>query len=217
MGKGGAFNVTIKGGKQLSKMLNDLPAKGEKAIKYTISDFRSRGPGWLKQGVQKHYHVDASAFSKSRPSFKAASSPGSVDGVAIVYKGNTLTLKHFGAKRQGGGRTGRKARAVIPTKYLGRYTGKGTAAFVRMPKPSAVTATIKSGVVFHEAFITRANGATLPFQRTAESPYPIKPIKTVSVPQMIGNDAQETINETINREMEKRFENQCRRVMGLGK
>ena len=56
-------------------------------------------------------------------------------------------------------------------------------------------------------------GSTLPFQRKGESRAPIKAVKTVSVPQMIGNRAYGTVNKLIGENVEKRFQHHIAQAM----
>lgn len=222
MGKGGAFNVTIKGGKRLSKILMEIPKKGEEVIESTMSDFRSRGPGWIKQGVQQHYHVDNKAIKDAGLKVRTDSggAPGTINGVSLVYKGHPLTLTHFNqSPRSPKWKRAKRDRRLIPGQ---RTSANRPVVYARHPADYRVSANIKRPVTYSRStFITSSNGATIPFQRQADRtgnnhhPYPIKPVKTVSVPQMIANDAKDTIEERINSEIGKRFEHHCKRKLGL--
>ena len=59
---GGSITVTMKNGTKLAKRLEKLKDGGETAIKYTISDFASRAPGWVTKGIRQHYGVDTAAL-----------------------------------------------------------------------------------------------------------------------------------------------------------
>lgn len=60
-----------------------------------------------------------------------------------------------------------------------------------------------------------AKGSTqIPFQRESESRYPIKSIKTLSVPQMIENEkVQPLIQQNIDEGLSKRLENHVKQML----
>ena len=54
----------------------------------------------------------------------------------------------------------------------------------------------------------------MPFQRESESRYPIKSIKTLSVPQMIENEkVQPLIQQNIDEGLSKRLENHVKQML----
>lgn len=96
---GQLFRVAIRwqrGGEKLQKLRDG----GEVAIKRTVSDFTSRGPGWVSKGLREHYGVDTAAIKEAakRPSRGHTSirvAGVSVDGATLEYKGRTLTPIHL--------------------------------------------------------------------------------------------------------------------------
>ena len=51
----GSFSVSLSGGSEVVKRIQKLRDGGEVAIKRTVSDFTSRGPGWVSKGIREHY------------------------------------------------------------------------------------------------------------------------------------------------------------------
>lgn len=191
----GAFSVTMKDGAKLAKKLEKLKDGGEVAIKRTVSDFATRGPGWVSKGIREHYGVDTAAIkeaaerpSRGRTSIRVAGI--SVDGATLEYKGRTLTPIHF--------KMSPKSRPSGQQKYTVKAT---------ILKGSRVS--MKQGT-----FITAVNGGSpLPFQRTGKGRTPIEAVRTLSVPQMIDGKAKETIEEIIGTKLEKRFERHIQQAM----
>ena len=70
-GKSGAFSITMKEGAKLYKRLEKIDKASQTAIMRTVSDFKSRAPGWIKQGVQQLYGVDASGIRSAGPKKKS--------------------------------------------------------------------------------------------------------------------------------------------------
>ena len=54
----GSFTVSYSGADDVVKKLQKLKDGGEVAIKRTVSDFKSRAPGWVSKGIRQHYGVD---------------------------------------------------------------------------------------------------------------------------------------------------------------
>lgn len=195
--KSAGFSVAAAGGDDLVKRLRKLETGGKVAIQRTVSDFASRAPGWVSQGVREHYGVDTAAIkdatkkpSRGKTSIKVAGV--TVDGVTLEYSGRLLTPTHFKMKPA----------ARPPSKKTYRV--------------SAEIIKGKRTNLHSRAFLGRAGGegtTTIPWQRVGDGRRPVHVIKTVSVPQMIDGRAKETINEKINENLEKRFNNQIKRIM----
>ena len=95
----GSFTVSYSGADGIVKRLQKLKDGGEVAIKRTVSDFTSRGPGWVSKGIREHYGVDTAAIKdaakkpkRGKTSIRVAGI--SVDGATLEYKGRTLTPTH---------------------------------------------------------------------------------------------------------------------------
>lgn len=217
--KNGAFSVSYEGAPDIVKRLHKLEDGGEKAIKRTVSDFSSRAPGWVSKGIREHYGVDAAAIKDAGPKIKRGGTSVkvagvTVDGASLIYKGRTLTLTHFkhSPKTRPTGQQNRPLR--VPGQAI---AGAGDVAMIRPPKKYKVKATIikgKRATLSPGTFIAEGNGGvSLPFQRTSDSRLPMEVVRTLSVPQMIDGRARETINETINTQLDKRFEHNMKQAL----
>lgn len=212
------FRIVMKDGAKLQKTLQGYENKSETAIKRTVSDFKSRAPGWTSKAIRQHYGVDTAAIKSAGPRIKTGigqthAAGKVVENAALEYNGKVLTLTHFKQSPKTPAPKGFESkRHLIP----GQYTSNGgPVVWARKPKKYTIKATIKkSSTSFgSDSFITKSNGATLPFQRTADTRFPVKAIKTVSVPQMIDNDAEKTIYELIEENLGKRLENNVNQAM----
>ena len=227
----GSISITMKNGKKLAKKLEKLKDGGEKAIKYTVSDFASRAPGWVSKGIRQHYGVDKDTIEEAQGRTKRGSGATqikvkgiSVDGAALEYKGRTLTPIHFSMSPKN---PHPKGFAKRPLRIPGQKIANGSpVAMVRPPKPYEVEATIikgqkatmMPGTYLAPSSKKSADAPTLPFQRTGAGRTPVHAVRTLSVPQMIGSEekksrASDTISEIINENLEKRFENHIKRAM----
>lgn len=216
--KGGTLNVACKGAPDIVKKLQKLEHGGEVAIKRTVSDFNTRAPAWVAQGIREHYGVDKAAINESGPKKKKGSTVKvagvTVDGATLEYSGRTLTPIHFkmSPKQRPEGRQNKPVR--IPGQAI---AGAGDVAMIRPPKKYTVKATIIKGKrtsLPAGTFIASGKGgSTLPFQRKGEAREPIEAVRTLSVPQMIDGRARETIEETISEKLGQRFEHHIQQAM----
>ena len=227
----GSITITMKNGKKLAKKLEKLKDGGEKAIKYTVSDFASRAPGWVSKGIRQHYGVDKDAIEEAQSRTKRGSGATSikvkgisVDGAALEYKGRTLTPIHF---KMSPTTRNPKGLAKKPAKVPGQAISAGSpVAMVRPPMPFQVKATIikgqratmKPGTYLASSSKKSADAPILPFQRTGAGRTPVHAVRTLSVPQMIGSEekksrASDTISEIINEKLEKRFNHHIEQAM----
>ena len=213
------MKVSHKGKPEIIKRLQKLENGGEVAIKRTVSDFTSRAPGWVSKGIREHYGVDTQAIKDAGPKKKRGGTSvnvtgTAVDGASLEYKGGTLTLKHFGSSPKTRPTAQQSKQIRIPGQAI---AGAGDVAMIRPPKKYKVKATIIKGkrtTLPDNTFITSANGASdLPFQRTSAARMPIEVVHTLSVPQMIEGRARDTINETINEQLGKRFEHNLKQAI----
>ncbi len=186
------IELFIKNIKEVQDGLNAKQAQLIKAVNATTSDFKSRGPGWISQEVTNVYTIKKKDVTQSK---KAAKTNGKVsiagvmlNNVEIEYKGSLMTPIHF--------KMTPKTRPKKPGYRVSVEIKKGQK--VRLPK---------------NVFLADNKGGTqIPFQRERESRYPIKAVKTLSVPQMITNrDTSENINRRINEELEKRLQHNLER------
>lgn len=195
------YQISLQNAPELMKKLQATEDQMGKAVKATVSDFRSRGYGWVWPGIKEHYNIKRKDVKETEktPVNSGAFRVGSVtvNDVALRYVGRRLTPIHFG---------------MTPKKPKMR-TRKGTPYQVR-PQPQ-ITAEIVRGrkKTFQTSFLASSNNSPfIPFKRTGRSAYPIEPVKTVSVPQMVSSkDTEADIYKKINENLDKRLENHIKR------
>lgn len=200
----GSITVSLRRGKELAKRLNKMEDKGKTAIKRTTSDIKNRVPGWVSKGVRQYYGVDRDAIDE------AAQKPGrgklrinvtgvAVDGISIEYRGRVLTPLHF--KMRPTERPARKKYVVKATILKGQRTSLGAGTF------------LGRGGKKNEDGSKSQSSPVLPWQRKSDGKYPIKVVRTVSVPQMIDGRARGAVEEQINNGVEKRFNHHIHQTM----
>lgn len=143
----GSFTVSYSGAGDIVKRIQKLKDGGEVAIKRTVSDFTSRGPGWVSKGIREHYGVDTAAIKdaakkpkRGRTSIRVAGI--SVDGATLEYKGRTLTPIHFKMSPKARPSAQQKKPIRIPGQLI---AGGSPVAMVRPPRKYTVKVTIIKG------------------------------------------------------------------------
>lgn len=182
---------------QVVKGLNKDKEQAKKALKRTVSDMRSRGPGWVSKAVREEYNIKAGDVKAAMHTEKGKglSFGGEViDDVALVYKGRVLTPTHFGMR---------------PTSRPAKKSYKVTAEITKGQRK----------VLSSKAFLagTGSGGKQIPFERKGASKYPIKAIKTLSIPQMVqdgSGNLKPGVEKAVNENLEKRFKHHIDQVMG---
>ena len=196
MAKNDLMKVIMKDGKKLQKKLQTLDGGGEKAIQRTVSDFKSRAPGWVSKGVRQHYGIQASGMKAHAPTIKEGTSTTvsghQVDGATLQYESELLTPYRFSMKPKQAGKPG-------------QISAEFTKGQRKNLPPQAFLASAKKK--------TGDDGPALPFQRRGSARYPLDIIKTVSVPQMLDNRARDEIENLIEKNLEKRFNNHVESVI----
>ncbi len=188
---GGTMQVVLTNYNDLMRQFNSIRTGSEKAVRRTINDFKSRGPGWISQEIAAEYNIKKKDINEAKKSvgkngnsIKIAGTK--VDDLAILYRGRLLTPTHFGMK---------------PT------TRPTDGAYV-------VSAQIKKAggrkPLGNRVYLARAGGqgtTQIPFQRRGAARTPTDVIKTLSVPQMITNkDVSDNIRDRIGKELGKRLQ-----------
>ena len=208
-GEKGAFKVSVP---KLEKVVKDFKAinkDAENVVKRTVSDFKSRAPGWVSAAVTKTYGVPPaeirSSFTGVGKSVGRVRAEGTeIESASLVYSGRVLTPTHFKMKPS--------------TPELKRGT----------PYQKPISATFFKGKrqqITRRAFLA-PTGATsadktshIPFQRMGakeimekgkhkgKKRQPIYKVLTLSLPQMIDNkDVRTQIQENIDKKLGERIE-----------
>ena len=159
----------------------------QKALDRTVADCKNRAPAQVTKAVTAVYGIKAKDVTEAGKSAKrGAKSAGkikvqgySIDNLQLEYKGRLLTPIHFSMspKTRPDGKKKYKVKAAI---YKGQKKVLGTGVFLA-----------SSGA---------AGTAQIPFKREGAKRLPINAIRTVSIPQMIGN---EVVAQDIKKRMEE--------------
>lgn len=209
------ITCTIKNYKALQNRIDKLQDAPEKVIKNTLSDVRSRGPGWVASEVVKHYGVSKGEITGGKLGRMTIEGSGASD-IKITFRGRVLTPTHF------------KMTPVTPP--AGRsYTLKATILRGQrstMGKVKKLTKKQRRELAKnlrregtksspHSPIMLMApNGPYLPFQRKSTNRKDVEIIKTLSMPQMVSSDrASPDVTRNVNDNVEKRFDHHMARFM----
>lgn len=161
--------------KSLAKELRRDRVSAGKAVGVTVRDLKKRGPTQVAKAVTKRYAIK---MSEVKPGSDAASVRGggsTVAGFSLTYKGRVLTPLHFKMSppsRPDGRRYKIKATILRGHRVvIGAWGPKGSEGG-RYARPAS-----------SPYFLTGPGGP--PFRREGDK---LKAMRTLSVPQMVGND-----------------------------
>lgn len=169
-------------------------------FKYTFKDIKSRAPGGVADAVRTVYNIKKNDIMPKRKSSKdAPKKAGSafVTGTDIVnfkliYYGRLLTPLHFGMSP--------KFRPSLAGKKNKKYKIK-----LKIKKEQKILKG-KSGNNPFLAPVSSGYNKQIPWERFSDDRDDIKPVKTLSVPQMIDNKiVRATIDKTLGELLDKRF------------
>lgn len=223
------MKVIIDGYDNVISEIQSMKAKSEKIVNRTVSDFRSRGPGWVAQEVRKVYNINQGDINRDK---KGAKKIGSVkvkgarlDNLSLIYQGRPLTLTHFNM-------TPAEPPELSTKRVTIHIPGVGFRN-VRQRKKINVKATIYKGQkkriesdydtpIFIQKNPQKA-GQYLPFQRTGKKlknksknteKDELVVIKRTSIEQMIENEEVSAgIHTRINEGLGKRLEHHLKQAM----
>lgn len=211
----------IKALEAVKKNLNNTKKNAEKVIKSTMSDIRSRAPGWVASEIVEVYGIKKSDITKKTAGTVKVTGERVYDA-KIIYKGRVLTPTHFGMTPKKPGANSYTLKASIlkgEKKTLGKVkklTKKQRANLAKNFTRSGTQTSDKSPIMLMHTGNAKEGGTNyIPFQRVSKNRNDIKAIKTLSLPQMVSSErTAPQISKTINENVEKRFEHHRKR-MGL--
>ena len=211
----------IKALEAVKKNLNNTKKNAEKVIKSTMSDIRSRAPGWVASEIVEVYGIKKSDITKKTAGTVKVTGERVYDA-KIIYKGRVLTPTHFGMTPKKPGANSYTLKASIlkgEKKTLGKVkklTKKQRANLGKNFTRSGTQTSDKSPIMLMHTGNAKEGGTNyIPFQRVSKNRSDIKAIKTLSLPQMVSSErTAPQISKTINENVEKRFEYHRKR-MGL--
>lgn len=223
MGSLGDIEAILSNYTQVVDGLEKKKNAAEKAVKRTVSDFKSRGPGWISSAVTDTYTIKKAEVKAAISAKKKAGAVNvggiPVDNVQIEYSGRLLTPTHFKMKP-----------TKVPTKRAQGYRrvpgagvgeGGSAVAMVQPQAPYSVTQEVYKGKrrrLSKKAFVgSNGSGTALPFQRSGDGRLPVESIKTVSIPQMITNETVAAqISENIDGGLTSRLHHHLEQELSKG-
>lgn len=193
----------------IGELLSWIEAQGEagkKAVSYTIKDIKSRAPGWIASETAAVYNIKKTEITpakteenRKKKAVSISTSGETLETTSIVYRGRTLTPIHFSMTPK----VPRKQK-----KYMISFAVfKGNRLKIRGKYPTTpFLAPVKSG---SDKYIV--------FQRKSSKRTDMESIRTVSVPQMLGNSkVQSGISEKFTGSVEQRLQHHLDRFAPKG-
>ncbi len=217
----------------IGERLSWIEAQGEvgkKAVDYTIKDIKSRAPGWIAAEVSSVYNIKKSEIipakteeRKNRNAVSVYASGNTLETVSIVYRGRNLTPIHFAMSPKmpptgKGSRTrilksGEKKRKRYAISFEvikgSRHKLRGKSDLQRPPflAPNMGKDRRKPG----------EEPVYIAFQRKGASKTDMYSVRTVSVPQMLGNShVKNKVDSKLFNETKKRLDNHLKRFSSRG-
>lgn len=172
----------------------------------TLKDMVSRAPGKVASAVTKNYGIKKKEI-KFKKNFTKGKSVGHISAhgaklstLELYYAGRLLTPLHFGMtpKARPAGKKKYKVKAKIK---------KQLKALPSKPPKSA-----DGGMFLAPA--SKGSATVIPWFRYSKDPYDIKPVKTISLPQMVDNkDVRKEIRRGIDDLYHTRFDNHLKQFI----
>lgn len=215
----------VKGGiKEYTKVINEIKNienTAQAVISRTISDVRTRGHGWIAQGVSQRYGIKKSEVSRVNGIGRLDLTQRRRHHLQLKYSGRPLTLSHFGMTPKTPNPNGYTLKAKVyrirqetiskvkkPTKkqyanIARNFHRQGTRNSPRSPWMLQHTGNTKEGGINYIPFQRRKQPGT--FQYTAKGP---------SLPQMVteGKDGpfHREVALVFNNKLEDRWDHHCK-------
>lgn len=170
-------------------------------FKYTFKDIKSRAPGGVADAVRNVYNIKKNEITpKSKSAKSTPKKAGSIFAVGttienfkMIYYGRVLTPLHFGMTP--------KIRPKLEGKKNKKYKIK-----LNIKKQQKVLKGKSDNSPFL-APVRSGYSKQIPWERFSNNRDDIRPVKTLSVPQMVDNKiVRETIDKTLGELLEKRFQ-----------
>ena len=196
----------IKDYQKLKKKIDDMKKAPNTVLKRTMSDIKTRAPGWVAAEVSAVYGIKKAEINGGKVGTVKVVGDN-IKEVKIVYKGRVLTPTHFGMTPKQPGQNAYTLKASVikgEKKTLGKVkklTKKQRAALGKNFTKSGTRSSDKSPIM-----LMRTGNTYIPFQRKSTNRKDVEAIKTLSLPQMISSmRTQPQISKAINEGLEKRL------------
>ena len=193
----------------LQKKLDSMKKAPEKVIKRTMSDIRTRVPGWVATEVTKVYGIKKREITNHDVG-KVKVKGSKPTKAKIQYTGRVLTPTHFGMsptepKPNRGAYTLKASVIKGQRTTLGKVknlTKKQRKAMIYNLTRSGTRTSTRSPIM-----LMRTGGTYIPFQRKSTRRSDVHAIKTISLPQMVSSErTKEGIQQAINTGLQKRLD-----------
>ena len=207
------MKMTIKatGIKAVTKQLEKDARAAQKVLTATGNDMRRRVPGKVADEVVTVYGIKKSEITPiSKSAKKPKKTAGSirvkgatVSEVSITYAGRLLTPTHFSMTPK------------APPKPTGKKRKrKPITAQIKKGKRKSLGSDVFLGLNKKQNDGEEKKGIYIAWRRKTNNRYPIESVKTLSLPQMIDNQAvNKRIQQDVNELLEKRLEHNLKRFL----
>ena len=214
------MSESVRGGvREITKVIHEIKNIEDTAqavLSRTISDVKTRGPGWIAQGVANRYGIKRSEVSKVNGIGRLDISQDRRHHLQLKYSGRPLTLSHFGMTPKTPSPNGYTMKAKVykirpeTISKVKKLTKKQRAALAKNFTRTGSQNSPKSPIM-----LMRANGGQyLPFQRKSTNRKDIEAIKSLSLPQMVteGKDGplHREVNLVFGNKLQDRFDHHCK-------
>lgn len=222
-----SINISIKDYSKLCKSLKALNSDAEKAISRTVSDFKSRAPGWVSAAVNEEYLLkkksevkDAIVGKKKIGNIKLSGIV--VDNIRLIFAGRPLTPVHFRMTPSKPSEKRYKKKQLIPGENVDGFNGKVAPInpfrkyTIKVEIHKGEKKTLDGNDKYNTTPFLASNGygTYIPFQRRSEKRTDMVSIRTTSIPQMITNEkVSEDIQKRIDEGLSKRLEHHVEQVL----
>lgn len=204
--------VAIRGYGKLIKDIESTPKNAQKVISRTLSDIRTKAPGWVATEVTKVYGVPKQQITGQKIG-NVRVEGNSLKDMRIIYKGRVLTPTHFGMTPKQPGKNAYTLKASIfkgQKATLGKVkklTKKQRATLGKNFRKAGTQNSDHSPIMLMYTGNQKLAGTNyIPFQRKSHNRNDVKAIKTLSLPQMVSSMRTEPqIMAAINEGLEKRL------------
>ena len=203
-----AVSFEITNTKALAAEINKFGKEGRAVMRYTVADMKKQAPGIIQNNILKTYNLEKKDFKNKSvvvQRIKVAKKADSMD-VGIIYTGRLLTARHFDIspkKPPAMKKLAKRDQYQVPRSSGGYMTikKKRPAYELSFEIFNGKRKTLKPGGA-KRYFLNKARNGNqyLPWQ--AEGKGKPEVIKTLSVPQMLGN---KTVNAGFMKEVNKRL------------
>lgn len=197
----------------LKKKLDEMQKAPKTVLKRTLSDVRTRVPGWVAAEVSKVYGVKKAEINSQKLG-KVKVEGNTLKAVKIKYTGRLLTPTHFGMTPKAPGANAYTLKANIikgQRATLGKVkklTKKQRKALGKNFTRSGSQNSDHSPIMLMSTGNMKADGTNyIPFQRKSTRRNDVEAIKTLSLPQMVSSERTAVnITKAINDGLGKRLD-----------